>query len=109
MNNSKINASILLFTTTACTITKSDEQIVTEICELMYCGDDSAEYLTEYLAECQSAGDEYFADLKAEGDCYEETRAYYICMSNLSCDTYDDPESVEDTCGPEAEKYYDCE
>ncbi|MEC7988137.1 MAG: hypothetical protein VX278_23425 [Myxococcota bacterium] len=106
MARSMIPASLLMCTTTACT--KSDKQIVEDICEKYSCLDSTdEEYLAEYISDCQTDGEDYFEDLDS---CVDETRRYYICLSNLSCSEFRKyyEEGNNSVCKEEYEAYYDC-
>lgn len=110
----KIPTSLLLCTTVvvaACT--KSNEQIVEDVCEKATClidEEDRESYADEmaiYIEECATSGLEYFDSL--EGECASAARDYYICISNLNCAQYEEVVNGDgNSCQKQQDAFADC-
>ncbi len=106
----------LLFCTTvvASACTKSNEKLAEDICNLNFCGASDeqleayGEEINTYLEECITEGTEYINEL--EGECGTTAREFYICISDLSCEQYQEAmENENGPCAEQAAAFYECD
>ena len=113
--STKIPTTMLFCTTVlASACTKSNEKIAEDICNLNLCEatdeelETYADELSTYLEECVTEGVEYINDL--EGECGTIARDFYICVSNLNCDQYEEVMvNEEGPCADQAKTFFECD